>query len=128
MGSRSTRSKLKVAFFANLLLLAVAFPSYLYVHSLIPKPAEFQVTDLDFDQSWVQVGTPVEISVNVTNIGDSGGNHSVILVIDDVPFETKTVQLSAAETATVFFTVAELTVGNHTVAIGDLTGTIQVTL
>jgi len=126
--SRSTRSKLKVAFFANLLILAVAFPSYLYVHSLIPKPANFQVADLGFDQSWVQVGTPVEVSVKVTNVGDSSGNHSVILVIDDVPFETKTVQLSVAETATVFFTVAELTVGNHTVAIGDLAGTIRVTV
>ena len=128
MVSRSTRSKLKVAFFANLLLLVVAVPSYLYVHSLIPEPAEFQVTDLAFDQSWVQVGTPVEISVNVTNIGEKTGNHSIILTIDDVQFASKTVQLSAAETTTVFFTAAELTVGNHTVATGDLTGSIKVTL
>jgi hypothetical protein len=126
--SRSTRSKLKVAFFANLLLLAVAVPSYLYVYSLIPEPAKFQVTDLAFDQSWVQVGTPVEISVNVTNIGDKSGNHSVILTIDDVQLASKTVQLSAAETTTLSFTAADLTVGNHTVAIGDLTGSIRVTL
>ena len=127
MGSRSTRSKLKGVFFANLLILAVAIPSYLYVYSLVPNPAKFQVTDLVFDQSWVQVGTPVEISVNVTNIGDESGNHSVTLTIDDVPLATKTVQLSAAETTTLFFTAAELTVGNHTVAIGDLAGSIRVT-
>jgi hypothetical protein len=125
--SRTTRSKLKAAFFANLILLAVAIPSYLYVYSLVPKPAKFQVTDLAFDQSWVQVGTPVEISVNVTNIGDQSGNHSVVLTIDDVQLATQTVQLSAAETTTLSFTAAELTVGNHTVTIGDLTGSIRVT-
>jgi hypothetical protein len=128
LGSRSTRSKLKVAFFVNLLFLAVAVPSYLYVNSLIPDPAEFQVAGLVFDQSWVQVGTPVEVSVNVTNIGDMDGNCSLTLTIDDVPVTTKTVQLSAAETTTLSFTAADLTVGNHTVTIGDLTGSIRVTL
>ncbi len=128
MGSRSTRSKLKAVFFANLIILALAIPSYVYVYSLVPKPATFQVTDLVFDQSWVQVGTPVEISVNVTNVGDESGNQSVILTIDDVPLETKTVQLSAAETTQLSFTAAQLTVGNHTVTIGDLTGSIRVTL
>jgi hypothetical protein len=116
-----------VVFFANLLILAAAIPSYLYVYSMVPNPAKFQVTDLVFDQSWVQVGTPVEISVNVTNIGDESGNHSVTLTIDDVPLATKTFQLSAAETTTLFFTAADLTVGNHTVAIGDLAGSIRVT-
>ena len=128
MVSRSTRSKLKVAFFANLIVLAVAVPSYLYATSLIPKPAEFQVADLVFDQSWIQVGTSVEIAVNVTNIGDLSGNYSVTLTIDDAPITTKTVQLSAAETTTLLFTASDLAVGNHTVAIGDLTGSIKVTV
>jgi hypothetical protein len=117
-----------VVFFANLILLAFAIPSYVYVYSLIPKPATFQVTDLVFDQSWVQVGTPVKISVNVTNIGDERGNHSVILTIDDIPVEKETVQLSAAETTQLSFTATQLTVGNHTVTIGDLTGSIRVTV
>ena len=116
-----------MVFFANLIVLAVTIPSYLYVYSLVPNPAKFQVTDLVFDQSWVQVGTPVEISVNVTNIGDESGNHSVTLTIDDVPVATKTVQLSGAETTTLFFNAEDLTVGNHTVAIGDLAGSIRVT-
>jgi hypothetical protein len=128
VGSRSNRSKLKVAFFANLLLLVVAVPSYLYVNSLIPTPAKFEVTDLIFDQRWVQVGTPVEISVNVTNIGEKIGSHSVILNIDDVPLATKTVQLSATETTTVSFTATELEAGNHTITIGNQTGSIRVTL
>jgi hypothetical protein len=128
VGSRSTRSKLKSAFFANLLILAIAVPSYLYVNSLVPEPAKFEVTDLVFDQSWVQVGTPVEISVNVTNIGDKSGTHSVILAIDDAPLATKTVQLSAAETTWLSFTATELEAGNHTVTIGNQTGSIRVTL
>jgi len=49
------------------------------------------VTDLAFDQSWVQVGTPVEISVNVTNIGDVAGEFSLNLLVNDVKRETKVI-------------------------------------
>ena len=43
MPSRSTRSKLKIVFVATLIVLAVAIPSYIYVDSLIPKPAKFEL-------------------------------------------------------------------------------------
>ncbi|PVX23936.1 MAG: hypothetical protein CW691_09085 [Candidatus Bathyarchaeum sp.] len=127
MSSRSTRSKLKIAFFVTLIILVIAVPSYLYVDSLVPKPAKFEVSGLVFDQTWVQVGTPVEISVDLTNIGDKSGNHSVTLTINDEAIVTKSVQLSAKETTTLFFTATELSVGNHTVVIGSQTGTIKVT-
>ncbi|MCW4014781.1 MAG: hypothetical protein NWF06_00245 [Candidatus Bathyarchaeota archaeon] len=128
MTPRSTRNKLKIVFIVNLIILAIAIPSYLYVDSLLPKPATFEVTDLVFDQSWVQVGTPVEVSVKVTNIGDKSGNHSVTLTINDEAIATKTVQLSAAETTTLVFTATELDAGNHTVTINSLTGTVRVTV
>ena len=128
LAPRSTRSKLKIAFVATLIVLTVAIPSYLYDDSLIPKPAKFKVEELVFDQSWVQVGTPVEISVDITNVGDKSGNRSVTLTINDEAVVTKTVQLSADETTTLFFTATELEVGNHTVTIGGLTETIKVTV
>jgi hypothetical protein len=125
LGFRLT--KLKTVLLADLVLLAFVVPGYFYVDSLILKPAEFQVTDLILDYDWVQVGEPAQISVKVTNIGDQSGNHTVTLAIDDVPITTETVQLSAAETTTLLFTAADLTVGNHTVAIGDLVASIKVT-
>jgi len=117
-----------MAFFVNLIILIIAVPSYFYTRSLIPEPASFQVTDLIIDQTWVQVGESVQISVNVTNVGDKSGNHSVTLTIDDTPIATKTVQLSGAESATLDFTATVITEGNHTVQIADLTGSLKATL
>jgi hypothetical protein len=126
--SQSARNKLKMVFFVNLIILIIAVPSYFYTRSLIPEPASFQVTDLILDQTWVQVGESVQISVNVTNVGDENGNHSVILTIDDEPIATKTVQLSGAESATLDFTATVITEGNHTVQIADLIGSVKATL
>ena len=126
MGFRLT--KLKTVLLADLILLAFLVPGYIYADSQISRPAEFQVTDLTLAYDWIQVGEQAQISVKVTNIGDLNGNHTVTLIIDDVAITTKTVQLSAAETTTVSFAPSDLTVGNHTVAIGELTAAIQVTL
>ncbi len=123
--SRST--KLKIALLTDLVILAVIFPTFLYVDSQILKPANFQVTHLIIDSDWVQVGEPVQISVTVTNIGDKTGNHTVTLTIDDIPIWTKTVQLSGGEITTVVFTATEQTEGNHTITIGSVTGSFKVT-
>jgi len=125
---RSTRNKLKITFVATLIVLAVAIASYLYVDSLVLKPAKFQVSNLDFDYNWVQVGTPVEISVDVTNVGDKMGNHTVNISIDETILTTETVALSASETETIFFLATELEIGNHTVTVDELADSIKVTV
>jgi len=124
--SRSTRTKLKMVFFVDLIILIITVPTYFYTESLIPKPASFKVTDLILDQIWVQIGDQLQISVNITNVGDKTGNHSIILTIDDEPIATKTVQISGKESTTLVFTATATTEGNHTVKIGDLTGTFKV--
>jgi len=124
--SRSTRTKLKMVFFVDLIILIITVPTYFYTESLIPKPASFKVTDLILDQTWVQIGDQLQISVNVTNVGDKTGNHSIILTIDDEPIATKTVQISGKESTTLVFTATATTEGNHTVKIGDLTATFKV--
>ncbi|MCZ2807957.1 MAG: hypothetical protein O2V44_01225 [Candidatus Bathyarchaeota archaeon] len=125
MVSRST--KLKIFLLADLVILAFVIPSYFYVDAQILQPANFQVTDLTLDSDWVQVGEPIQISVNVTNIGDKSGNYTVTPAIDDIPISTKTVQLSGGETTTVIFTATEPTEGNHTITIGSVTKTFKVT-
>jgi len=125
MVSRST--KLKIFLLADLVILAFVIPGYFYVDSQILKPANFQVTDLILDSDLVQVGEPIQISVNVTNIGDKSGNYTVTPAIDDIPITTKTVQLSGGETTTVIFTATETTEGNHTITIGSVTKTFKVT-
>ncbi|MCJ7614383.1 hypothetical protein MUO71_06460, partial [Candidatus Bathyarchaeota archaeon] len=111
---------------ADLIILAFVIPGYFYVDSQISKPAEFQLTDLILDSDWVKIGDPVQVSVNVTNIGTESGNHTVTLTIDDIPITAKTVQLAGGETTTVVFTATEPTEGNHTIIIEDLTKTFRV--
>jgi hypothetical protein len=123
--SRST--KLKIGLLADLIILAVIFPTYLYVDSQIIEPANFQVTDMMIDSDWAQVGEPVEISATVTNIGDKSGNYTVTLSVDDIPITAKTVQLSGGENTTVVFTATELTEGNHTITIETLSQSLKVT-
>ena len=125
--AQSSRRKLKLAFFVNVIIVAVAIPSYFYAGSQIPDPASFQVTDLVFVSDWIQVGESVQLSVNVTNIGDQTGNHSITLVIDGEPITTETVQLSGSESTTVDFSATIMTEGNHTVQVGDLIGSVKAT-
>ncbi len=119
---------MKTAFFANIIILAIAVPGYFYAQSQIPEDANFIVTDLVLDKIWVQVGEKVQISVNVTNVGDKTGNYSVTLTIDDEPISTQTIQVSGKESEIVVFSTTAVTEGDHTFGIGDLTGTFKVTL
>ncbi len=123
----SRLTKLKIALLADLIFLAVIIPSYFYADSQVLNPAIFQVTDLILDSDLVQVGEPVQISVKLTNVGDSSGNHTVTLTIDDVPITTKSVQLRGGETTTVVFTATESTEGIHTVAVESMNKTFEVT-
>ena len=111
----------------DLLILIIVIPGYFYADSQIPKPAEFELTDLALDSDWVQIGEPVQISVKVINIGKSSGNLSVTLTIDDLPIKTTIVQLSGGENTTVTFTATETIEGDHKVTIGSLTRSLRVT-
>jgi hypothetical protein len=124
--SRST--KLKIFLIADLILLAAIIPAYLYVDSQILEPATFEVRDLVINPTWVQVGGSVDVSATVTNVGDQDGNESVALSIDDTPVTAKTLHLSGGESTSVVFSATDLTEGNHTIAIGDATGSVNVTL
>ena len=124
----------KLIYIVDMLIVAMIISSIIiggynyYVESLMPEPLGFQVTDLTIPQNSVQFGTPVHILVTVNNAGKADGNHSVTLTIDDVPMETKTIQLSAGENSTIDFTATEIAVGNHTVMVGDLTKELIITL
>ncbi|MBC7130801.1 hypothetical protein H5T51_06250 [Candidatus Bathyarchaeota archaeon] len=133
MLSKAAVAKLKVAFIAVLVLLAASVAAYVYLESLQPetitevvKPAEFQLTDFTLYPTEVEVEEPLTVSVNVTNVGDLSGNYSVALFLDGEVFENRTVQLSGMESTIVEFTVSSAIEGNHTVRLGNFTGTFTV--
>jgi len=128
LGSRSTRTKLKIFFFATLILLVLTIPSYIYVQSLVPKPANFKLTDLTLNPDWIQFGDPVQISVNVTNVGTEVGNYTLTVTVADDPIASKTLQLSGGESEIVEVAATGIPEGNHTVMVGSLTASITVTI
>ena len=115
MSTKSAFSTLKIILIIDLLIVAIAAPSFLYVDSLVPKEASFEVSNLVIDPEWAQVGEPVEVSVTVTNVGEKDGEHSVTLTLNDEPMATETVQLSGQESITLVFDLAELESAEYTV-------------
>lgn len=111
-----------------MIILSIIIGGFNYYVESMPEPLGFQVTDLVLPQNSVQFGTPAQILVTVNNAGKEDGNHSVTLLVDDVPTETKTIQLSAGENSTIDFSVTEIAVGNHTIMVGDLSKELIITL
>ena len=128
MPSRSAVTKMKAILIIDLIIVAVAAGTYLYLQSqgeftsIALKPATFTVTDLIINPNETNVGTPIVISVKVTNEGEEAGAYSANLAVDDVLNQNKTIQLSSTETTTVEFTIEGATEGTHSVKIGNLTG------
>jgi hypothetical protein len=91
-----------------------------------PKPAEFQVGNLTIDPEVAQPGLAVNVTAKITNVGEASGSYSVDFKVNNAVKDSKTVQLSGGETATVAFTVTETAKGTYTVAIGNATGTFSV--
>jgi hypothetical protein len=93
----------------------------------LPKPAEFKVTDLIIDPVTVEIGKPVKITVEVTNIGEKTGNHTLELLINNALRDRRTIQLSGGEATKVLFITSGTSEGTYSVQIGDLMRTFEVT-
>lgn len=131
MPSRSAITKLKAILVIDVVIVAVAAGVYFYLQDqgLIvgaPRPAEFTVTDLTINPLEAEVGEPILISVNVTNIGDIDGVYSANLTINNVLRENQEILLVGKESKIVEFTVLESSEGNYDVEIAGLTGTFKI--
>ncbi|MCU4744156.1 CARDB domain-containing protein [Natronoglomus mannanivorans] len=85
-----------------------------------PDPAFFELTDLEMPAA-VDTGETFDVSVVVTNTGDSAGEQPIALSIDEIGIEeTAMLTLEGGETETI--TVEEISVGNpgvYTVALSS---------
>jgi hypothetical protein len=128
MFNRIAIAKLKAILIVDLIIVAFAVGGYFYVQSTFerPKAAAFVLSDLAINPSESQINQPIEISVNVTNIGTEPGNYSLGLLIDDELVQSQEIQLSGVESTVAKFTVEGQAEGSHSVAIGELTGTFTV--
>ena len=123
--SRSAVVKLKAILIIDLMIVGAAAGVYFYLQNQgvltsAAKPATFTLTDLMVNPGEAYPGDAVQISVNLTNIGDLEGNQTVNLEINNSVKATTNVTLAANSTEVVEFTDIETVEGNYTVKIGDL--------
>ena len=129
MSSRLT--KLKAFLIIDLIFFGSVVGIYFYLQdqglvAVATKPAEFTLTDLVIDPLEAYVGETVQISVNLTNIGDLWGNETVNLQINGAVRDTANVTLAGNSSEIMQFTDLEETAGNYNVQIGKLNGTFTI--
>ena len=131
MLSRSAVVKLKAILIIDLMIVGAAAGVYFYFQEegLIAngaKPATFTLTDLTINPLEAYVGESVQVSVNLTNIGDLEGNQTVNFEVNNAIKDTMNVTLSGNSTEIIEFTDIEMVEGNYSVKIGDLTGAFNI--
>ncbi|KXB07117.1 hypothetical protein AKJ54_00735 [candidate division MSBL1 archaeon SCGC-AAA382K21] len=94
------------------------------VHVL--EPAEFEVSDLSVSPSRAGPGEDVNVSVEVGNVGEMSGRHTVELEIDGVVEDSRTVDLSGGDNTTFSFAIRKETKKAYTIKIGGLTQSFEV--
>jgi dipeptidyl aminopeptidase/acylaminoacyl peptidase len=92
----------------------------------IQKHAAFEVRPLSVSPMPVIVGNTVVITTNIYNSGDAAGLYKAILSVDGQVVDSRDVTLTPGQTSTVKFSVNDLAVGKHGIAIGESTTTIDV--
>ena len=131
MLSHSAMVKLKAILVIDLIIVGTAAGVYLYLENqgLIAagsKPATFTLKNLTINPDNTTAGDAVQISVNVTNIGDLQGNDTVNFEINNAVKDTENLTLVAGSSELLQFTDIETSPGNYGVKVGTLTGNFTV--
>jgi hypothetical protein len=120
--------KLKAILIIDIIIIGAAGGAYFYLQdqglvSGAPKPATFTLSDLTINPIEAYLGEQVQISVNVTNIGELEGNETVNLQINSILKDAANITLAGNSSDIISFTDIENEVGNYTVQIGNVNGT-----
>jgi cyanate permease len=88
MLSRSATAKLKAILVVDILIVSIAAGSYLYLQAeglINTAPvAEFTLSNLTINPLQVDIGEPLTITVNLTNVGTAEGTYVANLTVNDV--------------------------------------------
>ncbi len=131
MLSRSAIVKLKATLVIDIIIVGIAAGAYFYLQDQglvtgASKPAKFTLTDLTIYPLEAYVGETVQISANVTNIGDLEGNETINLQINNVVKDVANVTLVSNSSEIVQFTDIENTEGIYNVQVGNLNGNFTI--
>ena len=130
MLSRSATAKLKAILVVDVLIVSIAAGTYLYLEAegLINSfpVADFSLSDLTINPLEADLGEPITISVNLTNVGTAEGAYTANLTINDFLKDNQTTLLSVGESKIVEFADHETAEGTYNVSIGDLSALFTV--
>ena len=123
--SRSASVKLKAILVIDLIIVGAAAGIYLYladqgVITTAAREAEFTLTDLSIDPPEAYPGEAVQISVNLTNIGDLEGNKTLEFLINNVVKDSRNITLAGNSSEIITYAHLEMLEGNYSVSVEDL--------
>jgi hypothetical protein len=90
------------------------------------QPADFTLSGLSVAPAKINVGEKATVNIKVTNTGALSGSYQVVLKLNDVASETKTVTLKGGVSTTVSFTITPGASGQTKINIGDLAAVLEV--
>ena len=116
MLSRSAVVKLKAILIIDLMIVGVVAGVYFYLQDQgvitgAAKPATFVLSDLTVNPLEAYTGQAVQITFNVTNIGDVEGNTTFNLEINDAIKDSANITLGGNSSELIQFTVIEMQAG-----------------
>jgi len=89
-------------------------------------PASFTASSLSITPATVNAGATSTIKVTVANNGDLSGSFDVVLKVNNVVTETKSVTLDGNSSTDVSFSLTQATPGSYTINVNGLTGVLTV--
>jgi hypothetical protein len=131
MLSRSVLVKLKAFLIIDLIIVCLASGVFFYFQNqgVIPRssnPATFVFSNLTINPLETFAGQPIQISVDVTNMGGIEGTITVDLEIDGEVRDSIDVTIAGLKaTENVEFIFFEMTIGEYVVKIGDLSTVLR---
>jgi hypothetical protein len=129
--SRSSITKLQAFLIIDLIFFSALAGAYFFLQNqgLVAsgaKPAEFVLSNLIFDPAQAFPGETIQISVNITNVGEIEGNHTLNLEINNATKNTANITLAGGASEIAVFTDIEVVEGNYSVKVGNLVGAFTI--
>jgi len=90
------------------------------------KPAEFQFSSLAIAPNPVNAGEETTVRISIKNVGETGGTHTVSLLVDGVAEQTKDITLAGGAMGSASFAISKGSCGSYNIEAGGLKDTLKV--
>ena len=131
MGSRSAVAKLKAILVIDLIIVAAAAGAFFYFNNqgligVSAQPAKFIISNLTVTPNQTYAGDAVQISVNVTNVGDLAGNQTVKFEVNNAVMDIENLTMEGNSSQIVQYTEVEAAAGSYNVTVENLEGNFTI--